>query len=380
MNTRIQVEHPVTELITGLDLVEWMIRIAAGETLGFGQKDVKLNGWAVETRVYAEDPLRDFMPSIGRLVRYRTPASPEDASITVRIDSGVEEGSEISMFYDPMIAKLVTHAPDRLQAIDAMQAALDAYGIRGINHNIAFLSSVMTNERFRAGELSTNFIAEEFPDGFQGAGITGETREILIAVAAILQQRRAVQAASISGQLDGAPDIDPGKPAEWVVMLGQEAHARTVAAVDGAYRVSGGERELLVECEGRLHDLVLPCLIDGRPVTVQAGRRGPALRLSYAGAEIEALVLTPLAATLAARMPVKEPPDLSRFLLSPMPGLLMSLSVAEGQLVKAGEELAVVEAMKMENVLRAERDGKVAKLHAGPGESLAVDQAILEFE
>ena len=380
MNTRIQVEHPVTELVTGLDLVEWMIRIAAGEKLSFGQQDVKLNGWAVEARVYAEDPLRDFMPSIGRLVRYRTPASPEDASITVRIDSGVEEGSEISMFYDPMIAKLVTHAPDRLQAIDAMQAALDAYGIRGINHNIAFLSSVMTNERFRAGELSTNFIAEEFPDGFQGAGITGETREILIAVAAILQQRRAVQAASISGQLDGAPDLDPGKPAEWVVMLGQEAHARTVAAVDGAYRVTGGSRERLIEVEGRLHDLVLPCFIDGRPVTVQAGRRGPALRLGYAGAEIEALVLTPLAATLAARMPVKEPPDLSRFLLSPMPGLLMSLSVEEGQLVKAGEELAVVEAMKMENVLRAERDGKVAKLHAGPGESLAVDQAILEFE
>jgi propionyl-CoA carboxylase alpha chain len=274
----------------------------------------------------------------------------------------------------------VTHAPDRLQAIDAMQAALDAYGIRGINHNIAFLSSVMTNERFRAGALSTNFIAEEFPDGFQGAEITAETREILIAVAAILQQRRAVQAASISGQLDGAPDLDPGKPAEWVVMLGQEAHARTVAAVDGAYRVTGGGRELLVECEGLLHDLVLPCVIDGRPVTVQAGRRGPALRLGYAGAEIEALVLTPLAATLAARMPVKEPPDLSRFLLSPMPGLLMSLSVAEGQLVKAGEELAVVEAMKMENVLRAERDGKVVKIHAGPGESLAVDQAILEFE
>ena len=389
MNTRIQVEHPVTELVTGLDLVEWMIRIAAGEKLAFRQQDVTLNGWAVETRVYAEDPLRDFMPSIGRLVRYRTPASPKDASITLRIDSGVEEGSEISLFYDPMIAKLVTHAPDRLQAIDAMQAALDAYGIRGINHNVAFLSSVMTNPRFRAGELSTNFIAEEFPDGFQGAGMTEETREILIAVAAILQQRRAVQAAAISGRMDGAPDFDPGKPAEWVVMLGQEAHPRTVTLANGApraprashaWRVGGGSRELLIEVEGRLHDLVLPCFIDGRPVTVQAGRRGPALRLGYAGAEIEALVLTPLAATLAARMPVKEPPDLSRFLLSPMPGLLMSLNVAEGQLVKAGEELAVVEAMKMENVLRAERDGKVAKLHAGPGESLAVDQAIVEFE
>jgi propionyl-CoA carboxylase alpha chain len=380
MNTRIQVEHPVTELITGLDLVEWMIRIAAGEKLDFRQKDVKLDGWAVEARVYAEDPLRDFMPSIGRLVRYRTPASPANGGVTVRIDSGVEEGSEISMFYDPMIAKLVTHAPDRLKAIDAMQAALDAYGIRGINHNIAFLAAVMTNPRFRAGELSTNFIAEEFPNGFQGSGMSAETREVLIALAAILEQRRSGQAAGISGRMDGAPAFDAGKPAEWVVMLGQDMHPRTVAPVEGGYRVSGGGRELTIETTGRLHDMVLPCLVDGRPLTVQADRRGPALRLSYAGADIEALVLTPLAAKLAARMPVKEPPDLSRFLLSPMPGLLMTLTVEEGQLVKAGEELAVVEAMKMENVLRAERDGKVVKIHAEAGASLAVDQAILEFE
>src|SRR5690606_27478708 len=276
MNTRIQVEHPVTELVTGLDLVEWMIRIAAGEKLDFKQKDVKLNGWAVETRVYAEDPLRDFMPSIGRLVRYRPPSNAEDENITVRIDSGVEEGSEISMFYDPMIAKLVTHAPGRLQAIDAMQAALDAYGIRGINHNIAFLSAVMTNERFRAGELSTNFIAEEFPDGFQGAETGAETRDTLIAVAVMLEQRRAIRASSISGRLDGALDVDPGKPAQWVVLLGQEAHARTVVAANGAWRVSGGSRELLIECEGRLYDLVLPCFIDGRPVSVQVDRRGPA--------------------------------------------------------------------------------------------------------
>ena len=380
MNTRIQVEHPVTELITGLDLVEWMIRIAAGEKLSFGQDDVHLNGWAVETRVYAEDPLRDFMPSIGRLVRYRTPGSPEDEDVTVRIDSGVEEGSEISMFYDPMIAKLVTHAPDRLRAIDAMQAALDAYGIRGISHNIPFLTSVMTNPRFRAGELSTNFIAEEFPEGFQGSEVSAENLDILIAVAAILQQRRAAQAATISGQMDGALEFDPAMPADWVVMLGQDAHPRRVTPENGAYRVTGGGKDLLIEVGGRLGDLVLPCFIDDRPVTVQVDRRGPALRLSYAGADIEALVLTPLAAKLAQRMPVKEPPDLSRYLLSPMPGLLMSLAVEEGQLVKAGQELAVVEAMKMENVLRAERDGKVAKIQAKPGESLAVDQAILEFE
>ncbi|MGD1878473.1 MAG: acetyl-CoA carboxylase biotin carboxylase subunit [Kiloniellaceae bacterium] len=380
MNTRIQVEHPVTELITGLDIVEWMIRVAAGEKLSFGQKGVTLNGWAIETRVYAEDPLRDFMPSIGRLVRYITPGSPEDPEVTVRIDSGVEEGSEISMFYDPMIAKLVTHAPDRTRAIDAMQAALDAYGIRGISHNIPFLTAVMTNPRFRAGTLSTNFIAEEFPDGFRGSEVTGENLDILIAVAAILQQRRAGRESTISGQMDGAVEFDPAKPAEWVVLLGQEMHPRTVTPANGAFRVSGGAADLLVETDARLGDLVLPCFIDGRPVTVQADRRGPALRLSYAGADIEALVLTPLAAKLAARMPVKEPPDLSRFLLSPMPGLLMALHVAEGEAVKAGQELAVVEAMKMENVLRAERDGKVAKVQAQPGESLAVDQAILEFE
>ena len=381
MNTRIQVEHPVTELITGLDLIEWMIRIAAGEKLSFGQKDVRLDGWAVETRVYAEDPLRDFMPSIGRLVRYRTPGAPEGADVTVRIDSGVEEGSEISMFYDPMIAKLVTHAPDRERAIDAMQAALDAYCIRGINHNIPFLASVMTNPRFRAGNLSTNFIAEEFPEGFQGSEVTEETLEILIAVAAILEHRRAAKAASISGQMDGGIVFEAARPADWVVMLaGQEAYPRTVTPEDGAFRVTGGKADLLIETDGQLGDFVIPCFIDSRPVTVQADRRGPAIRLSYAGADIEALVLTPLAAKLAQRMPVKEPPDLSRFLLSPMPGLLMSLKVEEGQEVKAGEELAVVEAMKMENVLRAERDGTVAKVHAGPGESLAVDQAILEFE
>jgi propionyl-CoA carboxylase alpha chain len=238
----------------------------------------------------------------------------------------------------------------------------------------------MTNPRFRAGELSTNFIAEEFPDGFQGSGMSAETREVLIALAAILEQRRSGQAASLSGRMDGAPAFDAGKPAEWVVMLGQEMHPRTVTPAAGGFKVSGGAREMTIETTGRLHDMVLPCLVDGRPLTVQADRRGPAIRLSYAGADIEALVLTPLAAKLAARMPVKAPPDLSRFLLSPMPGLLMTLVVEEGQLVKAGEELAVVEAMKMENVLRAERDGKVVKIHAGPGESLAVDQAILEFE
>ena len=380
MNTRIQVEHPVTEFITGLDLVEWMIRIAAGEPLSFGQDDVALNGWAVETRVYAEDPLRDFMPSIGRLVRYREPPEPEEPSIAVRVDTGVTEGSEISMFYDPMIAKLVTHGPDRAAAIAAMQEALDAYLVRGISHNIAFLASVMANPRFRDGDISTNFIAEEFPDGFQGAPAAPDTRDTLIGVAAVLRHRRAGQEAAISGQMDGVPDFDPAKPADWVVMLGAEPHPRRVVPVDGAYRVTNGEAALLIETDARPGDLVVPCFIDGRAVTVQTERRGPALRLGHAGTSLEVLVMTPQVAALAEQMPVKEPPDLSRFLLSPMPGLLMSLAVEEGQAVKAGQELAVVEAMKMENILRAARDGKVAKVHAGPGESLAVDQAILEFD
>ncbi len=380
MNTRIQVEHPVTELITGLDLVEWMIRIAAGEALSFDQDAVALNGWAVETRVYAEDPLRNFMPSIGRLVHYREPPQPDQGDALVRVDSGVEEGSEISMYYDPMIAKLVTHGPDRAAAIAAMQAALDAYCIRGINNNVAFLASVMTNPRFQGGELSTNFIAEEYPDGFQGVAADPESLDVLIAVAAILQHRRAGQEAAISGRMESVPDYDSQRPADWVVMLGPEAHPRRVTPVEGAYRVSAGERHWLIETDGRVSDLVLPCFLDDLPFTVQIVRRGPALRLEHAGLAIEALVLTPLVADLAAKMPVKEPPDLSRFLISPMPGLLISLAVEEGQSVKAGEELAVVEAMKMENILRAERDGRVAKVHAGPGESLAVDQAILEFD
>ena len=307
MNTRIQVEHPVTELITGLDLVEWMIRIAAGEPLGFGQADVQMNGWAVETRVYAEDPLRDFLPSIGRLVRYREPQPPEDEALTVRVDTGVEEGSEISMFYDPMIAKLVTHGPDRASAIAAMEAALDAYCIRGINHNVAFLASVMTNPRFREARLTTNFIAEEYPEGFKGVEADPATTDVLIAVAAILQHRRKEQETAISGQMDGHAEFDPSKPADWVVMLAHEPHARTVTPVEGAYRVTGGAANLLIETNGRLGDLLLPCFVDGRPVTVQVERRGPALRLSQAGITVEALVLSPQAAALAAMMPVKEP-------------------------------------------------------------------------
>jgi len=384
MNTRIQVEHPVTEMITGLDLVEWMIRIAAGETLGFGQDQVSLNGWAMEARVYAEDPTRNFMPSIGRLVRYIEPeAGGLENGCSVRVDSGVVEGSEISMFYDPMIAKLVTHGPDRPAAIAAMQAALDGFAIRGIAQNTAFLAAVLAHERFHAGRLTTNFIAEEFPDGFHGGRPSGETLARLLAVSVVLQRVWDAREARISGQLPGRAKT-PGD--DWVVVTAEDSHPVTLSPVGegagdrDAYRVSGAAGERLVESAWRPGQALFRGRIDGRPVTVQVERRGPWWRLTHGGARLEALVLTARAAELAARMPRKEPPDLSRFLLSPMPGLLVSLAVGSGQEVKAGEELAVVEAMKMENVLRAERDGVVAKVHAEAGASLAVDQAILEFE
>jgi propionyl-CoA carboxylase alpha chain len=378
MNTRIQVEHPVTELVTGLDLVEWMIRVAAGEALGFTQDDVKLNGWAMESRVYAEDPTRNFMPSIGRLVRY---VEPDGVAVgdgcSVRVDSGVVEGSEISMFYDPMIAKLVTHGPDRPAAIAAMLAALDGFMIRGIDHNMSFLAAIMAHERFRAGRLSTNFIAEEFPEGFHGGRPEGEVQALLLAVAAVLQRIWAAREAAIGGQLAGR-DRMPGE--DWVVVTEDDSHPITVREAEGGYRVAGPAGELLVACGWRPGHGLFEGRVDGKPVTVQVERRGPWWRLLHGGARLDALVLSARVAELAARMPRKEPPDLSRFLLSPMPGLLVSLAVATGQEVKAGEELAVVEAMKMENVLRAQRDGVVAKLHAEPGASLAVDQPILEFE
>ncbi len=378
MNTRIQVEHPVTEMITGLDLVEWMIRIAAGEPLDFDQDDVKLDGWSVEARVYAEDARRNFMPSIGRLVHYREPVLPEQATnCRVRVDSGVVEGSEISMFYDPMIAKLVTHGPDRAAAIEAMQAALDGYYIRGINHNMGFLTAIMAHERFRDGRLTTNFIAEEFPEGFDGGALSAEDETKLVAVAAILQRLRAAREAAIAGQLDGHVYLAGD---DWEVVTTETRHRVTVTGEVGGFRVAGAGGDRLVESNWRVGEPLFLGRIDGAPFTVQVDRRGPWWRLSHGGVEFDALVLTARVAELAARMPKKEPPDLSRFLLSPMPGLLVSLAVQQGQEVKAGEELAVVEAMKMENVLRAERDGTVAKLHAQPGASLAVDQAILEFE
>jgi propionyl-CoA carboxylase alpha chain len=374
MNTRLQVEHPVTELVTGLDLVEWMIRIAAGEKLTLRQSEIALKGSAIEARVYAEDPLRSFLPSIGRLTRYLPPQGEG-----VRVDTGVFEGAEISIYYDPMIAKLVGYGESRAEATRRLGEALNAYYIRGLSHNVAFLAALLRKERFAAGRLSTNFIAEEFPHGFTGVEITPEAMADTITVAAAVQRIRAENEARISGQLAGHGRV---VPEEWTVCIGETQHrmSATRDEGDGTIAVTDARGACrLVATPWQPGEPLFRGLIDRAAVVFQVDRDGIGFRLTRDGATIAVKVLPPRAAALLTQMPAKQPPDLSRFLLSPMPGLLVSIAVAEGEEVKAGEELAVVEAMKMENVLRAERDGTVAKLRARPGDSLAVDQVILEF-
>jgi propionyl-CoA carboxylase alpha chain len=372
MNTRLQVEHPVTELVTGFDLVEQMIRVAAGEKLKLKQSDVRLKGWALEARVYAEDPFRNFLPSTGRLIRYREP--PEGPS--VRVDSGVYEGAEISMFYDPMIAKLVTYGADRPAAVTAMREALDAFYIRGVNHNIPFLSALAAHPRFQAGRLSTAFIAEEFPDGFHGVTPDPDAAADLVAVIASVHHvyERRAHARAPHFQAKGSKVAG-----DWVVKLDGVPHAVSVVETAGGFAVVGSSSSREVMSAWRLGDPLYQGRIDGRPITVQIDRNGVGYRLTHGGATIKTIVLNTRAAELDAFMPEKQAPDMSRFLLSPMPGLLVSLAVDPDEEVKAGQTLCVVEAMKMENILKAERDGKVAKLHAKPGDSLAVDQIILEF-
>ncbi len=379
MNTRIQVEHPVTELITGIDIVEWMIRVAAGEKLALTQDEVKLEGWAVESRVYAEDPLRNFLPSIGRLVRYEAPESDEEFNgrPVIRVDTGVEEGSEISMFYDPMIAKLCTYGPDRNSAIESMRTALDSYYIRGINHNMGFLSAVMSQDRFLEGSLTTNYIAEEFPDGFQGVESTAEQNKRLVSVAAVLQTNLSEQTA-LAAHLNGLQGVDI--PVELTVFIDRKPHPVVIDLQEDGYLVSGEGFEAVVRGDWMAHEPVFFAEINGEETVVQVDRRGPALKLTLSGVTVEALVIESRLAGYNSLMPEKMPPDLSQFLLSPMPGLLVSVAVEEGQSVKAGEELAVVEAMKMENILRAEKDVVIAKVSATAGESLVVDQVIIEFE
>ncbi|TKT72779.1 acetyl/propionyl/methylcrotonyl-CoA carboxylase subunit alpha [Afipia massiliensis] len=382
MNTRLQVEHPVTELITGIDLVEQMIRVAAGEKLALAQKDVTLTGWAVESRVYAEDPFRNFLPSIGRLVKYRPPAESKVGDITVRNDTGVQEGGEISIYYDPMIAKLVTHASSRAAAIEAQSQALDAFYIDGIRHNIPFLSALMNHPRWREGNLSTGFIAEEFPKGFGPRTPEGETAHRIAAVGAAVDHILGERKRQISGQLNGRAVSRERRRSVWL--------DRNEVPLDVA-RDGEGIVIRLVGADGNLGqpvtllsnwkpgDPVWQGTIAGHPVAAQVRPMPNGFRLAYQGYELPVQVFTETEATAARLMPVTSAADTGKKVLCPMPGLVISIAVTEGQDVKAGETLAVIEAMKMQNVLRAERDGIVKKIAATPGATLAVDALILEF-
>ena len=378
MNTRLQVEHPVTELITGIDLVEQMIRSAAGEKLSIKQSDVKLNGWAVESRVYAEDPYRNFLPSTGRLTRYRPPEERSVAGITVRNDTGVYEGGEISLFYDPMIAKLVTHAPTRLAAIEAQGDALDAFVIDGIRHNISFLSALMAHPRWKSGHLSTGFIVEEFPEGFHPIAPEGERAQVLASVAASIDHVLGERKRNISGQLTGRSVTRESQRAVW---LGATEYPLEVRRENGAIAVRFPDetKPRHLASEWAPGDPLWSGSIDSKPVAVQVRPLPNGFALSFRGVETKAYVYTETEAAYARLMPVKKVADMGKFVLCPMPGLVMSVTVTEGQEVKAGEVVAVVEAMKMENVLRAEVDGTVKKINAKPGDSLAVDAVILEF-
>ena len=382
MNTRLQVEHPVTELVTGLDLVEQMIRVANGEKLTIKQEDVKLKGWAVESRIYAEDPYRGFLPSTGRLVRYRPPAEATVAGKTIRNDTGVFEGGEISIYYDPMIAKLCTHAANREAAIDLMGDALDHFAIDGIGHNIPFLQAVMTHERFRSGKLSTNFIAEEFKDGFHGAALTTELKDRMASAAVFMHLREEERRRKISGQINGLA----GVPREWTVTVNRTDVMQVKTMTEGrdviAVRIGDGKTSRMVEVESswKPGEIVFTGDVGGQAVAVQVSRKGDVWRMVHRGASASITVRRPRIAALAQHMIFKPPPDTSKLLLCPMPGLVVSIAAQVGQEVKTGETLAVVEAMKMENVLRAERDGRIKRIACKPGDSLPVDAVILEFE
>ena len=373
MNTRLQVEHPVTEMVTGLDLVELMIRVAAGERLSFAQKDVQRNGWALECRINAEDPLRGFLPSIGRLVRY---LPPPEAPGAVRVDTGVYEGGEIPLHYDSLVAKLITHGADRNEAIRRMREALNAFVIRGISSNIAFQAALMRNPRFVSGRFDTGFITEEYPDGFRAQPAARGHSLLLAAAAAFARLRYIERAVRTTGRLAGH-ERRVGKA--WVVLIGGQRHELQLGPLEGGCSVDcGGERHAL-KSGWKLGEPLLSGTWDGDAVTLQIERRGMRYRVVHDGAEVDAVVMTAEAAALLARMPEKAAADSSRFLLSPMPGLLREIAVAPGQQVKTGEKLAVIEAMKMENILKADTDGVVDAVLAAAGDSVAVDQPILRF-
>ncbi len=393
MNTRLQVEHPVTELITGVDLVEQMIRVAAGEKLSISQADVTLNGWAIENRLYAEDPYRGFLPSIGRLTRYRPPqetaAGPlldngkwqgeaPEGPAAVRNDTGVYEGGEISMYYDPMIAKLCTWAPTRGQAIEAMRVALDSFEVEGIGHNLPFLSAVMDHPKFISGDMTTAFIAEEYPDGFEGVTLPEEDLRRIAASCAAMHRVAEIRRTRVSGRMDNH-ERKVGK--RWVVSLqGQEFAVKVKADKEGSTIKFEDGSKLRVTSNWTPGDQLAVLQVDEAPLVLKVGKVSGGFRIRNRGADIKVHVRTPRQTELAKLMPEKLPPDTSKMLLCPMPGLIVKIDVEVGQEVQEGQALCTVEAMKMENILRAEKKGVVAKVNAGPGDSLAVDDVIIEFE
>src|SRR5574343_148660 len=394
MNTRLQVEHPVTECITGLDLVELMIRVAAGEKLPITQADVKRDGWAIECRINAEDPFRNFLPSTGRLVRFAPPPQTMFQADTsalqgVRVDTGVAEGGEIPMYYDSMIAKLIVHGKDRNEAIAKMREALNGFVIRGISSNIPFQAALLAHPKFVTGQFNTGFIAEHYAKGFRAEDVPHDDQDFLAALAAFVRRKSRERAANLSGQLPGY-DVKIGQDYT-VVVLGAEGNNRQVQAhVDefrgqsGVAAIRSGEKTYAIVSHARLNDVKISGTVNGQPFTAQLERgtaKNPlALQVQHNGTRIEALVMSPRMAELHKLMPYKAPPDMSRFVLSPMPGLLVDVAVQPGQKVQAGERVAVIEAMKMENVLFAAADGVVAKVLAAKGESLSVDQVIVKFE
>ncbi|GGE09928.1 biotin carboxyl carrier protein /biotin carboxylase [Gemmobacter megaterium] len=379
MNTRLQVEHPVTELITGIDLVEQMIRVAAGEPLPFAQGDLKINGWAMESRLYAEDPYRNFLPSIGRLTRYRPPAEGETTrGGIVRNDTGVYEGGEISMFYDPMIAKLCTWAPTREAAIEEMRLALDTFEVEGIGHNLPFVAAVMDHPKFVAGDMTTAFIAEEYPDGFQGAALDESQLRKVAAAAAAMNRLAEIRRTRISGTMDNHQRRVGN---DWVVSVGgHELAVKIDADRDGATVTFTDGAAHRVTSDWTPGSQLARTTVDGAPVVMKVGEIPMGFRLRLRGADLKVHVRTPRAAELAKLMPEKLPPDTSRFLLCPMPGLVVKINVSEGDEVQEGQALATVEAMKMENILRAEKKAVIKKINAAPGASLKVDDVIMEFE
>ena len=395
MNTRLQVEHPVTECITGLDLVELMIRVAAGEALPLTQADVKRDGWAIECRINAEDPFRNFLPSTGRLVRFQPPKETMFSADTsqwfgVRVDTGVQDGGEIPMFYDSMIGKLIVHGKDRLDAIAKMREALNGFVIRGISSNIPFQAALLAHPKFVAGDFNTGFIAENYSQGFRAEDVPHDDADLLVALAAFVNRKYRNRASNISGQLEGH-EVAVGE--DFVVLTLGQAGATTPTPVSvtefdektGASSIAVGARSYRICSNYRLGEVRVEGTCNGEAFTAQvergslAGKNPLAIRVSHNGTQIDALVLSKRAAELHALMPYKAPPDMSRFVLSPMPGLLVEVAVQPGQKVLAGERVAVIEAMKMENVLFAAADGVVAKVLAGKGESLTVDQPIVEF-